>query len=753
MLSPEPLLADLSSAHASSSSSSSARSIPRTPKRAPRLSPKPDSPHSSLPDPSSGILALLVTVAGSSSADARPLDSEAPPDFLCPRLHAWSLPQSSAGSSSPQPSPSWYWEPCDAVEAATFVDRSVRRRKRRKRVSHSSGNIADKYIKGPDGRWRKADSWELYGSSSCSSQCMETPEATEFPVQDDQVSASTGTVTATSSSTSSPSLPPGWDKDKDDDTMTGMILALSLSLAVVLIIFMMGIVRWRQKRRIKREKDAESIPSARDGANLEESEEMKRARAQQRLWARASAKWISNVRQSARRRRKRMAPPTAKDSDGRTMREAQASSSAVSLSRIPSILNNDQRSSRSSSRHTSRSSSSSSRSPSPASSDQRRTSGAPSSSNHPPAYLQTSSSTFQHAYSRWRSHPLDSAQDSHQATDIPPPDSPPPCSADRSPPPPLSPLPYEGPVHSAHVAVDDKALLARMARLASAPPPTASEPSTPAPPGGSSDLRPSVPLLEDDPFEDVPLDIEFDNGPLHTDRRPGLLTTAHDARPVPPHGHSSHSLSLAPQLRPAMPVSMHGLDAIDPEDGEGDGEVPSYAEDVLHHRPFVLPSPPAKVPLQGPMFYEYPDEFERDVETVEPVTEPSAPPFEEPSSPPLEYAELDASEIHHVQSHMIAPSAPPLDYADEASPTSEGLLPSAPPLDMHADEDQAEGMSPNGGIAPSAPLSRSADDQGNVTPGDANSNPSARVRDEARSPRVAGEPEGQSETAPPQYLP
>ncbi|KAI0639841.1 hypothetical protein C8Q77DRAFT_1152783 [Trametes polyzona] len=753
MLPPKPLL-DPALAHAPAAASSS-RLLPRPPKRPSRLATKQSSP-----DPSSGILALLVTVAGSSSADGRPLDSsDVPPDFLCPRLHAWSLPQSASSppssSSAAQQQPSWYWEPCDAAEAAAYVDIAVRRRKRRPRKT--SNNIADKYVQGSDGRWRKADSWELYGSSSCSpSGCMDTTKPTEFPVQDDQVSPSTGSVTATSSTAPSPSLPPGWDKGKVDDTMTGMILALSLSLAVALIVFMMGIVRWRQKRQARQDPDAEGTPSDPDRASVE-SEELKRARTQQRLWAKASARWVANVRQSARRRRKRMAATTAKDSDGRVLRDAQASTSAISLARTTTAHDFDRRPSSPSSVRSSRRTRTSSRSPSPASSDRHReASGAGPSPHHPPAYLQSPSSAFQHAYPRWHSHPLDTAPDSHHGPGITPTELPPPCSADRSPPPSLSPLPYEAPVHSAHVAVDDKAVLARLAEFASAPPLAADGPSSPEVRGGSSEMQPSVPVLDDDPYEGVPLDIEFDadGAPSGSrpDRRSGLASQAHDAPPAPPHG--SPPLGLAPHARPS--VSIDALDTIGPRDGdeeEGD-DVPSYAEDVLRHRPvLLLPPPPAKVPLTGPMFYEYPDEFERDVETVEPVEEPSAPPFGEPSSPPLDFGfpEGDALDLAHA--HMMAPSAPPLEYVVEEPPGSESLVPSAPPLALADDEDAPSTTShsshdgsataaSHAGGGRSAPLSHSPDDQGN-----------ARASAHATVDGGSGAHATPDSPAPPQYLP
>lgn len=144
-------------------------------KRSFRLSSKSTLAPNTLPDPSSsGLWALLVIVAGSSPVDGRPLDSEIPPDFLCPRLHAHPSAQPSSSSQAP---PSLYWVPCAASEAATHsdssfpplaVDYSARSRKKR---SRRTANIADKYEQYPDGRWRKAGSWELYGSSSCAVRC------------------------------------------------------------------------------------------------------------------------------------------------------------------------------------------------------------------------------------------------------------------------------------------------------------------------------------------------------------------------------------------------------------------------------------------------------------------------------------------------------------------------------------------------------------------------------------------------------
>lgn len=205
-----------------------------------------------------------------------------------------------------------------------------------------------------------------------------------------------------------------------------------------------------------------------------------------------------------------------------------------------------------------------------------------------------------------------------------------------------------------------------------------------------------------------------------------------------------------------MPIELDALGAADGDEDDEDGVVPSYAEDVLRHRPLLLPSPPAKVPLTGPMFYEYPDDFERDVVSVDPPEEPSAPPFEDPSSPPLEpYAPLDAGVPDATHAHMMAPSAPPLEYAFEEPMGTEAHAPSAPSLE-YEDEDEAFPTLPAQSSASAAAHHRdrppeaharspSPDDQGSVSAHvTASSAPGARAPSRGR---------GTGDAAPPQYLP
>ncbi|TBU50073.1 hypothetical protein BD309DRAFT_644058 [Dichomitus squalens] len=655
---------------------SASRPVPRLPKRSLRLSSKHSSAPYSFPDPSPGLLAILVTVAGSSSVDGRPHDSDVPPDFLCPRLHTYSSAQPSAS----QDTAPLYREPCDVPEATTSSRSSftpapvdLYGRARRKRVRRTA-NIADKYVQSPDGRWRKADSWQLYGSSSCAaSQCMDaTP--TEVPVEDDQVSASaaaTASASTSSSSSTDPTLPHGWGGNKTEDDMTGIILGLSLSLAFALIAFMIGVVLWRRKRR-KREKDTEKTAPSIDTRDTEVSEQAQRVRSKQRLWQRVAVKWKANVKHSARLRRKRATTAATRPSDTDLLSDRptiQASTSAVSLTRTRTVSDGDSAyTARPLSIHGDDPRLQRSRSPSVASSDigtgttDAELFSLPTS--QPPAYIP--SSPFHRARSTPHLTPSDAPSGSLDPAKA--------CSSSDVSCDPSVPYPYGPPVHSAHVATDDKAVLAQMARMASAPP--ADGPSMSDATGGLSEVQPSVPVLEEDPFETLPSEMQpdVDTDDEHAIRQGSNLPITHDAL--------SMAILTAPSSYPGSYL---------PVDDDGDSDVPSYAEDAIRHPTLVLPPPPRKVPLTGPMFYEYPHEFEEDVASVEPPDGPSSPPFEEPSALPFALAVAPDS------AHMIVPSAPPLEIEDERLFAAH-LLPSAPPLD-----DDAEHVPVHDAGSPSAP--------------------------------------------------
>ncbi len=110
--------------------------------------------------PSSSLLALLATVAASSSSvDGRPLAADSQPlDFLCPLLPI-------DISEDPSLSPSKRSFRGDEVDEDYFILKPTPTRARR--AIKRRALVADKYIQGDDGQWRKEHSWTLYGSTYC----------------------------------------------------------------------------------------------------------------------------------------------------------------------------------------------------------------------------------------------------------------------------------------------------------------------------------------------------------------------------------------------------------------------------------------------------------------------------------------------------------------------------------------------------------------------------------------------------------
>ena len=130
--------------------SSKRGSLPRPPTRRRR----PFTRRSPVASPSSSVLSLLATITAASSAvDGSPLVAQnTPPTFLCPSIRSDvydndnnipspNLIQPSVGHGGAQPG-------------------SLKDRKRLQ--------VADKFEQGPDGRWRQADVYTLYGSTICS---------------------------------------------------------------------------------------------------------------------------------------------------------------------------------------------------------------------------------------------------------------------------------------------------------------------------------------------------------------------------------------------------------------------------------------------------------------------------------------------------------------------------------------------------------------------------------------------------------
>lgn len=110
--------------------------------------------------PSATLLALLATVAASSTAvDGRPLDADSPPpDFLCPLFPSDPSPECPIHSQ-----PDVVNDNVAEEELYWLSPTPTRKRRANKRVVF----IPDKYVQGSDGRWRRESTWSLYGSTVC----------------------------------------------------------------------------------------------------------------------------------------------------------------------------------------------------------------------------------------------------------------------------------------------------------------------------------------------------------------------------------------------------------------------------------------------------------------------------------------------------------------------------------------------------------------------------------------------------------
>jgi hypothetical protein len=101
--------------------------------------------------PSSSVLSILATIAASSQAvDGSPLPTP-PPSFLCPFIEHQirALPPTATTSSSTVVTPS--------LSAAIPISSNDN--------DNDDFQLADKYVQGSDGRWRKTGDWTLFGSA------------------------------------------------------------------------------------------------------------------------------------------------------------------------------------------------------------------------------------------------------------------------------------------------------------------------------------------------------------------------------------------------------------------------------------------------------------------------------------------------------------------------------------------------------------------------------------------------------------
>ncbi|KAL6304796.1 hypothetical protein BKA93DRAFT_249706 [Sparassis latifolia] len=534
------------------------------------------------PGPSSSWSAFFVTVVASASpAESRPFTAQAtpPPDFLCPHFGNISCRNSFSAPTSSLPPQS------SVTPVSVAFTQQVPR----------SASVADKFVQGDDKRWRKTDMWSLYGSTICmASECSAVPIST---VQIAESASSSYTSSTFVHSSSTPSLPSGWPtKPKDDNVTTPVIVTLSLVLALCICSIITLCVMWRKKRRLKARSDLEKRArkdSLGDDSD-NESEELKHFRSKQRIWAKATARWKANIRHSVRRRRKHAASGP-KDTGFRTLVETcQNSQSSASLPRTADSHD-------SAGYEAVNDISSSLQSHDPVNAHVIHPPSPTSSPTQPPAYLSNSPAVcddLAYAHCSQNLSPYPNLNDTTPSSSV---------SEGANPD-----IEYQESFRAAHVATDDKAVLARIASMASAPPST--DLSSPE---ELTVSYASVPALDDE-FEDLPFGMQV------SDTEPG----------------ASRSLGTLP---PAM--SHEHVD------------VPSYSCDVFP-QPSLLPPPPMKA-LAASMFYEYPSSFEEDY-CAEPEAHPSAPPFEVessavPSAPPLEL-DFESGDVGG-----LLPSAPPLD--------------------------------------------------------------------------------------------
>ena len=239
--------------------------------------------------PSPAILSALAVFATHPVVAGSPLPPPSPPPpFLCPFIERDSIPATSIPPSSPAPLP-------------------------------QCGALADRYVQGTDGLWKKTETWALYGSTvsvilrlirrdtlNTLFQCYSTSTSSTSPVPSSSQS-SNPTFSASLVEFDTSVLPAGWDGGASHSSNVGSttILALATALAGSICVFIIGCVIWR--RRKKKARDIERKLGHRPGAhdNSQDNGQEKDPRGKMRIWAKASARWKANVRQSARRRRKR----------------------------------------------------------------------------------------------------------------------------------------------------------------------------------------------------------------------------------------------------------------------------------------------------------------------------------------------------------------------------------------------------------------------------------------------------------------
>ncbi|KAF4612422.1 hypothetical protein D9613_004196 [Agrocybe pediades] len=256
------------------------------------------------PTPSSGILILLASLAASAPTVN---GSPAPLPFLCPSVgteRTVSIPPVRRNSQS---------------SASTSTSHAIVSKATQRPSFAAPRHVPDRFSQGPDGVWRRVGSYTLYGStvSACVGQSCRTPTNAVSNVDvdvDDQIQVGSNQIVSNGSSPPydfRDTLPPGWKPtSKPYESKTPLILAMSLVLACIICFFIFGCLFWRRTmRKHYKSHDVEAKARKKRRAIMEEESREsvveKEVKAKQKIWARATARWKANVRYSARQRRKR----------------------------------------------------------------------------------------------------------------------------------------------------------------------------------------------------------------------------------------------------------------------------------------------------------------------------------------------------------------------------------------------------------------------------------------------------------------
>ena len=302
------------------------------------------------------------------------------------------------------------------------------------------------------------------------------------------------------------SLPPGWKKSSNSSgSRTTFILVLSLVLAFVICFLIIGLVFWRKSRHRKHQQGDVEMKARRRRRDIpadEDREGMVQKDIKQKIWARATARWKANVRYTARQRRGKRIVPTSRVTPKTSFVSLEQSQFRTSSATSPPLSH---RTSIESLYSNSPAAAAITSDPAPGQNEDQIQPSLASTSSH------RLSCTSPPAYHQRLTRPQDPSP-TEVLSDDPIPSSPSPFHAQR----PssssggssgLDPSPYASlelsPIHAAHVATDDKSLLARLAELASSPPPSQepvpadAQPSTP---------QVSAPVWQDEEFEDFPCD-------------------------------------------------------------------------------------------------------------------------------------------------------------------------------------------------------------------------------------------------------